>query len=114
MICTWPLSKSGIAGDSRVAHKIVIQVRIERRVDGIGRHCDEQRVAVRRRPHDKLRADIGAGAGPVFDDERLRQTIGKPLPEQARHDVGRAAGGNGDHEVHRPGRIILCRNRAGQ
>ena len=34
--------------------------------------------------------------------ERLRQALRKPLAEQARNDIGRAPGRNGDHDVNRP------------
>jgi hypothetical protein len=46
----------------------------------------------RRRAHDYLGADIAGIAGPIFDDELLAEPRRKPLTDQARSDVSRAAG----------------------
>ena len=67
----------------------------------------QQRVAVRRRAHDRLGADIAAGARPVLDDEWLAEPLRQPLADQARDDVGAAAGGKADDDAHRPRRIGL-------
>ena len=48
-------------------------------------------MAVRGRAHDRLGADVAAGARPVLDDEGLAEPLRQPLTHQARHDVGRAA-----------------------
>ena len=55
----------------------------------------EERIAVGGRAHDRLGADIAAGTRPVLDDEWLAKPLRQPLTDQAREDVGRAAGGNG-------------------
>src|SRR5215831_14276206 len=82
---------------------------VERRVDRV-RWCDqEERIAVRRRIHDGLGRDIGARARPAFDDEWLTEPLRQPLTEQARGDVGRAAGRVADDQPHRPRRIGLRR-----
>src|SRR5262245_54600063 len=82
---------------------------VERRVDRIRRSNKQKRVAVGRRPHDRLGRDIGACARPAFDDERLTEPLRQPLTQQARGKVGRAAGWVADDEPHRPRRIGLRR-----
>ena len=87
---------SGYADDARdrrdVADEIEIELVVERRVDRVRRRGQEERVAVGRRVHDGLGADIAAGARPVLDDELLAEPLRQPLPHQPRDDVGRAAG----------------------
>ena len=55
-------------------HRIVGQALVQRRVDRVraDRAADE-RVAVRRRLRDEVRADAAAGAGPVLDDHGLAE-----------------------------------------
>ena len=72
-----------------------------------GEADQQKRVAVRRRSHDRLGADIAAGARPVLDDEWLPEPLRQPLTDQARDDVGRAAGRKADDDAHRPRRIGL-------
>ena len=90
-----------------VADEIEIELVVERRVDRVRRADQEERVAVRRRAHDRLGGDIAAGARPVLDDEWLAEPLRQPLTDQAREDVGRAAGGKADDDAHRPRRIGL-------
>ena len=49
--------------------KLKLSLVLERGVDGVRRRDEKQRVAVRRRPQDRLGGDVGAAAGPVLDDE---------------------------------------------
>src|SRR5262245_26265527 len=64
--------KSDDRSDRRdVANEIETEFLVERRVDGVRRASHEQRVAVRRRLHHRLGANVAAGAGPVLDDELL-------------------------------------------
>ena len=90
----------GIADDARdrrdVADEIEIELVVERRVDRVRSRDQEERVAVGGRTHDRLGADIAAGARPVLDDEWLAEPLRQPLTHQARDDVGRAAGGKAD------------------
>jgi hypothetical protein len=58
-----------------VADEIEIELVVERRVDRVRCACQEQRVAVRRRLHDRLGTDIAGGARPVLDDELLTETL---------------------------------------
>ena len=39
----------------------------------------QQRIAIRRRMHDRFGGDVVAGTGPVLDDERLAETLRQPL-----------------------------------
>src|SRR5262249_51068579 len=66
-----------------------------------------ERVAVRRRTHDRLGGNIATGAGPVLDDEGLAQPLGQPLTHQTRNDVVRTAGGIAYDDAHWPRRIGL-------
>jgi len=54
-----------------VAEQTEIQLVIKSRVDGVGCRGQVDRIAVGRRTHDRLGADIAGGAGPVLDDELL-------------------------------------------
>ena len=54
-----------------VAEQAEIQLVIKRCVDGVGCRGQMDRIAVGRRTHDRLGADIAGGAGPVLDDELL-------------------------------------------
>ena len=90
----------GAADEARdrrdVADEIEIEFVVERRIDRVRRTDQEERVAVRRRAHDRLGGDIAAGARPVLDDEWLAEPLRQPLTDQAREDVVRAAGGKAD------------------
>ena len=80
---------------------------IKRHVDGVRGGDKEERVAVGRRARDRLQRQIAAAARPVVDDHRLAEPLRQRLADQARNDVGRAAGGNEDDQSHRPRRIGL-------
>ena len=101
----------GAADEARdrrdVANEIEIELVVKRRIDRVRRTDQEERVAVRRRTHDRLGGDIAAGARPVLDDEWLAEPLRQPLTDQAREDVVRAAGGKADDDAHRPRRIGL-------
>ncbi len=90
-----------------VGAEIERQVLVERGRDGVGGVGHEQRVAVGRRAHRHFGADVGAAARAVLDHERLAEPNGHPLPEQARQDVGRAAGRDRNDDPHRAGGIAL-------
>jgi hypothetical protein len=100
------LHHQGQATDHRDRNDIADEIEAEGLVQRrIGRHrlgYQEQRVAVRRRAHDRLDADIGARTGPVLDDEGLPQPL-----RQARKDVEGSAGSDGHDETHRPRGIGL-------
>jgi hypothetical protein len=91
-----------------VAEKIETEFVVERRVDGGRRPGGKQRIAVRGRTHDHLGRQVGAGAGPVLDDDGLAEMLRQPLPDQARDDVVWAAGGGRNDNAHRPRWKCLC------
>ena len=69
-------------GDRRdIAEKLKLRLWWSRPLIILEWRSDQKRVAVRRRAHDRLGGEIGAGAGPVLDDELLAETIRQPLPE---------------------------------
>src|SRR5262249_7740388 len=57
------------------AYEIEVKLVVERRVDAARRTYQKQRVSVGGRTHDGLGGDMGARAGPVFDDERLAKPL---------------------------------------
>jgi hypothetical protein len=67
------------------------------------------RVAIRGGSHYSFGRDIAARAGTVLDDDRLPKAILQPLTDDARQNVGRAAGGKADENPDRPRRIGLRR-----
>src|SRR5215469_4373803 len=95
-----------------VAEKKETKVVVQRRVDRRRSVNHEERVAVWRRLHDCLGSDVGAGARPVFDDEWLAEALGELLADQARDNVGSAAGGIANDDAHRPRRIGLRPKRS--
>jgi hypothetical protein len=88
-----------------VVDKIVVEMFEQRGVDRVRRRGEEQRVTVRRRVHDRLGADIAAGAGPVLDHDRLTETIRQKLRGHARDNVDLAAGRKADDQMDGPRRI---------
>lgn len=50
---------------------------------------------------------IGAGAGPVLDDDRLPELCRHALADDAGDDVRPAAGREADNQPDRTGRIII-------
>ena len=96
-----------------VADEVERHVLVERRVDGVVRTGEGDRVAVGRRAERRRHADIAAGAGPVLDDELLPQVIRQVLADDARDDVVGAARRERDDPAHRPRRIGLRARDAG-
>ncbi len=90
-----------------VAHEVVAEVLHQRRVDGVRRRGEEQRVAVGRRPHHRFGAERAAGAGPVLDHDGLAQLPRQPLRGKPRDDVDLAAGRETDDQLDRASRIGL-------
>src|SRR4029450_1300318 len=70
-----------------VAKKNEIKLVVEGRIDRVCRSYHEERVAVRRRPHDHLGADIGAATGAVFYDELLAEPLREPRSDEARENM---------------------------
>src|SRR5262249_30844944 len=82
----------GEADDPRagpnVAKKAKFEPMVGVRIDRVCRTYHEERVAVGRRIHDPLRADIGAGSRAVFYDELLPEPLREPRSDQPRENVG--------------------------
>src|SRR5262249_56016442 len=76
-----------------VANEIERELVIERGVDRMRAGDQEERVAVRRRPDDRLGADRAAGSGAVVDHERLAEPFLQPLRQRPRKNVAGAARG---------------------
>src|SRR6266478_5578234 len=87
--------------------EIEVKFLIERRVNGVCRVGQKERIAVRGRTHDRLCADIGGGARPVLADELLAEPLGEPLTHQARYNVGHAGRRIAHYNAHRTRRIAL-------
>jgi hypothetical protein len=85
------LHDEGRAGEAcyrrNIADEIEIELFVERRVDKVWRTDHQERIAVRRRTHDRLGANIAAATRPVFNDEWLAEPFRQPLTQQARIDV---------------------------
>src|SRR5262245_6186758 len=96
------------ARDGRdVTEKIEIELVVERRVDRVRRTRHKERVAVRRRPHDRLGANIVAATCAVFYDELLAEPMREPGSDEPRANVGSAAGPRRGNDAHWPRRISL-------
>src|SRR5215813_11712858 len=90
-----------------VAEKNEIEFVVEGRVDRVRRTCDEEGIAVRRRPHDHLGSNIVAATRTVFDDELMAQPLREPGSDEPRDNVGRTAGTRGGNDAYWPRRISL-------
>jgi hypothetical protein len=60
------------------------EIVVERRVDGIGRGCEQERVSVSGCSYDRFSSEIAAGTGSVLDNVRLAKPLGEPLPHETR------------------------------
>src|SRR5262249_6751398 len=66
------------------ADEIEIKLSVECHVHCARRPDKQERVAVRRCPHDAFGADVAAGAGSVLNDERLPEPLRQRLTREAR------------------------------
>ncbi len=81
---------------------------VDRKVDRAGADgALDQRVAIGRGPRRRLGADVAAGTGTIFDDDRLAQGAPGALRDHARDQVGGPASGEWHDQVDRPRRISL-------
>ena len=100
----------GEAGNRHeILFRVVRQVLVEERVNGVGAHrADKKGVSVRRGLGDGGRSDIAAGTGTVLDHEGLAVFGLKLLGDDAGEEIRRAAGAEGDDDRH-----LLLRPRRG-
>ena len=120
MLCAetegWTTTRSGCVDDERkrreIAHRVVRQLAPERSVEGDRHARREQRVAVGLCLGDEVAADDLAGAGLVFDDDRLAELAAPERRDRAKRGVDAAARGDGNDQVHGPRRERLLRRRA--
>ena len=106
---------------NEVLERVVTHLLVKRLIDRDGAYrVDDQRIAVGRGAHHRLGADIAAAARAVLDDERLPQLFSELLRDAARQQIGGAARGEGDDDLHGLGGVGrgLClageRHEAGQ
>jgi hypothetical protein len=89
--------------------------RLEEAGDGDRRVRHENGVAVRSGLGHDVGREIARGARTVVHDEGAAERIGELLGDDARRDVGAAAGLEADDDAHRLGRILLreggCRRK---
>src|SRR5262249_10742569 len=99
-----------------IAQRIIFDVLIGGDIDGqrrVGR--EEQRVAIGRRLGHEVGPDVAAGAGAVFDDDRLAPGFRQPRPQETGQDIDRAARRIGHDDANRMVGIIgLRKGRPGQ
>ena len=90
------------AGDrDDVADEVEIEIVVQRRVPDVRRVISSSVWPSGVGSHDRLGADIAAGAGPVLNDKRLAEALRQPLSHQPRENVGRSAGAEADDPAHR-------------
>ena len=86
----------------------IVRERIGRAVEHMGAPlADAQRIAVGRRAGDPADADAAVRPGDVLDDDGLPERHPHALGDDARDGIGRAAGGERDHQGDGTGRIGL-------
>ena len=90
-----------------VADEIEIELIVKRNGDHVSLNDQKERMAVGRRTHDRLGADVARSARPIVDNKLLAEALRQPLRDQACDGVGRPASGVADDDAHRPRRIGL-------
>jgi hypothetical protein len=80
---------------------------VQSRVDHVRGAHREERVAVRGRRRDDLRADEATGAGLVLDHHRLAEVLGHLLADGAGERIAGSRGGQRDDELDRLAGILL-------
>jgi hypothetical protein len=95
-------------GDRRKTfHRVVCEVRIQRRIDRQRAGRRQQRIAVRRALGHRFVADIRVRAGPVVDDHLLAHVFGELLRDRARQHVAGTAGRKRHNDADGFGRKTL-------
>src|SRR5262249_62048890 len=81
-----------------IADEIEIEFLEDRSTDCVRCSDIKERIAVGRRPHGSLSADIAAATRPVVDNKLLTEPLRQPLTDQTCDDVRRGAGGIGEDQ----------------
>ena len=79
--------------------RVIGQLRVEARIDGIRKRSHQQRVTVRLGGCDRLGADDGAGARLVLDNDAAAEILRHFLRQRARDHVGAAARRKWHHDL---------------
>ena len=89
----------------QILHRVVAEVRIQRRTDGDGRGGDHDRVTVGRRRRRKCDRQVAAGAGAIVRHDLLAEALGDFLSQHAADNVARCARGEPHFQTDRFDRI---------
>jgi hypothetical protein len=92
---------------SEIVERSEGQSLVKRWIGGQSDAGHDQRGAVRLGANDGLGAEIGIGAGPVHHHERLLEALAETVGEQARQEIGSAAGREWHDQLDRARRIIV-------
>ena len=96
-----------------ILERVVGQLRVQERIGRMAAGDHQQGVAVRWRNRQRLRGDHAAGAGPVFDHDRLAPFLRHRFTERARQNIDGATGGVSKHvNMHLFGRKRRLGRRA--
>src|SRR6202022_3105368 len=87
-----------------VSDETEIELIVKHVGDPVSGNYQKERMAVGGRTRDRLGGDSPLGARSVLDDEWLAEALRQPLTDQARADVGRAAGRKANDDTDRPRR----------
>src|SRR5262249_39285174 len=73
--------KNNAGGRRDLTDEIVVERIVKRRVDGVCRRDEEQRVSVWDCLHDRFGTYVTASARPILNDEWLAEALRQPLPD---------------------------------
>ena len=108
-------SGGGDLPDRIECRELVVGHRLpQHRPDGLARGHDAERVAILGGARDRLVAHNAAGAGAVFDHDRLAEFLLHSLRQDAADNVGAAAGPEGDDDADRCLRPFLALSGRGK
>ena len=82
---------------------------VHRDIGRVEMRAEQKRVTIGRLGQYVARRHDAAGAEPVLDHDRLLERLAELVGDEARRNVGRAAGAKSDHQPDRPARIGVGR-----
>ena len=95
----------------KILDEVVVELAVQRHIDGVRDVAHQQRVTVGRRLRRELGTDVGAGARPVVEDNLLGKALGQLAAEDARQRVGTPARRERQDEADRFVRILRVHRR---